>query len=412
MRLTKAAIDSMRFASEEGRPAKDVRWDDDVHGFGVRLWPSGAKTFIFEYRFRGRMRYLTIGKYGPLTLQQARELARKRAAEVLSGLDPSVEKQRLRDGETVADLARVYLEKHAKAHNKSWRQDKERVRLYILPALGRHKVDAIRRQDIARLHLKIGEKHPTTANRVLALLSSMWNRARLDFGILPQTHPNPTEGIKRFAEVKRDRFVSADEMPALAKAIDAEENIYIKTLIWLYLFTGLRKSELQSLAWENVDLKRNRIRLADTKAGRPHYLPVSPMAAELLLQLPRFVGNPFVFCGARYGRHIVNVSKPWLRIRKAAGLLDIRLHDLRRTVGSWMAQEGYSLPLIGRVLNHSNQATTAVYARFNLDPLAEALETTGRQLREASIEKRDAHDLDPAEGDEVLEVSARSSLVD
>lgn len=394
MKITKSIIDAMRFEGATSA-SRDTRWDDELAGFGVRVWPSGAKTFVLQYRHRGRSRYLTLGKYGPLTLIQARDMARLAAADVLRGKDPQAEKMRLRQGETVADLARVYLQRHSKAHNKSWAKDEERIDKFIVPAFGTLKVDALRRVDVARLHQKIGETRPTTANRVLALLSSMYNRARLDFGILPQTFPNPTEGIKRFAEETRDRFVTASEMPALGAAIDAEPNVFVKALIWMYLFTGLRKSELQTLTWCDVDLSTGRLKLADTKSGKPHYLPLSTMAVEVLRLVPKMAGNPYIFCGGIYGQPIVNISKPWLRIRTRAGLVDVRLHDLRRTVGSWMAEGGYSLALIGKVLNHADEATTQIYARFSLNPVAEALEATGRKLLDAKVKKDETHGSSP-----------------
>lgn len=387
MKLTKTAIDELSFAG--GKPgAKDVRWDDQVRGFGVRVWPSGKKTFVFKYRVNGRQRYLTLGDYGTLTPTQARELATQRRGDVLRGIDPLAEKQKAARGETMADLAKAYIERHARPHNKRWADDVARLDLYVLPDLGTTKVSNISRRDIAQLHHKIGAQKnsgghakTTTANRVLSLLSSMFNQA-IVWGYLDDGALNPTRLIRRFPEVKRDRFVSRDEMPRLVSAIDAEQNVFIQALIWLYLFTGMRKSELQTLTWESVDLARPEIRLADTKAGRPLYLPLSSPATFVLERIPKMRNNPYVFCGQRHGRHLVNVSKAWLRIRKAAGLNDVRLHDLRRTVGSWVAQSGASLALIGKILNHSNVSTTQVYARFDQELVAATLETHGVEVME------------------------------
>jgi integrase len=219
----------------------------------------------------------------------------------------------------------------------------------------------------------------------------MFQKAR-HWGFVAEGALNPVEGVDRFPEVKRRRFVSKDEMPKLAKAIDQEDNIFVRALIWLYLFTGLRKTELLSLRWSEVDLVRGMVSLEDTKAGRPHDLPLSSAAVWVLEQVPKVARNPHVFVGHRRGHHVVNVSKPWQRIRERAELLDVRLHDLRRTVGSWMAISGSSLPLIGSVLNHSNPQTTQVYARFSMDPVQEALERHGRQIRAAS----GLHDLSTA----------------
>ncbi len=154
--------------------------------------------------------------------------------------------------------------------------------------------------------------------------------------------------------------------------------------MWLYLLTGARKSELLKARWEDVDNNRAELRLVDTKAGRTHYIPLSAPALALLEQIPRVDGNPYILPGKREGAALVNIAKPWSRVRKAAGVEDVRLHDLRRTVGSWLAQAGNSLHLIGRVLNHSNQSTTAVYARFGEDHVRAALEQHGARIMGAA----------------------------
>lgn len=169
-------------------------------------------------------------------------------------------------------------------------------------------------------------------------------------------------------------------MPRLMAAIDAEANPYVRAALKLYLLTGLRRSELLGLRWQDVDLMRREIRLSDTKAGRAHRVPLSAPAVEILNGLPRMLRNEYVFPGSVPGRPLVNIAKSWRRVRKAAGLEDVRLHDLRRTVGSWMAASGASLPLIGKVVNHSNASTTPIYARLAEDVTREALERHGGQI--------------------------------
>ncbi len=185
---------------------------------------------------------------------------------------------------------------------------------------------------------------------------------------------NPARGINRFKEYKRDRWVNPEEWPRLAQAIDTEPGVYVRMALWLYLLTGMRKTELLSAKWTDIDWQRQELRLGETKAGRIHYVPLSAPAMAILRDLPRIEGNPYILPGHMPGRPLRNINTPWERIRKAAGVEDVRLHDLRRTVGSWLAQSGNSLHLIGRVLNHSNQSTTAIYARFGQDHVRQALE--------------------------------------
>ncbi len=381
MKLTKRVLDA---ASYEGvGNARYVMWDDEIPGFGCRIYPTGKKAFVLSYRVEGRKRLLTIGTYGVLTLDQARKGARaaRSKVETQEG-DPLEERQQAARGETVADLCRMYMDRHGNG-KKSGADDLRRIERHILPAWGGLKVRAVKRADVATLHSRIGKTAPYEANRVLALLSKMFGLARR-WGFVPEDQANPARDIDRFKEAKRDRWVTPEELPRLAQAINEEPNNSARFAMWLYLLTGARKSELLNARWEDVDVSRAELRLTDTKAGRTHYIPLSAPALALLEQIPRREGNPHILPGKREGAALVNIAKPWSRVRKAAGVEDVRLHDLRRTVGSWLAQAGNSLHLIGRVLNHSNQSTTAVYARFGEDHVRAALEQHGARIMGAA----------------------------
>jgi integrase len=381
MKLTKRLIDAATYTGKGN--ARCVLWDTEVPGFGCRIFPSGKKSFILSYRAGTRKRLLTIGTYGVLTLDQARIKARAELAKVeTEGADPLESRQQDAQGETVKDLCAAYMDRHGNA-KKSGSADQRRITQHILPAWGRLKARAIKRADVAALHRKIGTRTPYEANRTLALLSKMFELADR-WGFVPEGHPNPARGIDRFREEQRDRWVTPEELPRLAQAINEEPNESARFALWLYLLTGARKTELLTARWEHIDWTRAELKLPDTKAGRVHYLPLSAPALALLREVPKVESNPFVLPGKLPGAHLVNVSKPWNRVRAAAGVEDVRLHDLRRTVGSWLAQAGNSLHLIGRVLNHSNQSTTAVYARFGEDSVRAALEQHGARIMGAA----------------------------
>lgn len=381
MKLTKRQIDAETYQGENN--ARHVLWDTEVPGFGCRIYPGGRKAFILSYRSGTRKRLLTIGTYGVLTLDQARTLARAELAKVeTEGADPVQARQQEAQGETVKDLCDAYMERHGNA-KKSASEDLRRIKAHVLPAWGGLKARAITRPDVATLHSKIGKATPYEANRTLALLSKMFELARR-WGFVPEGHPNPARDIDRFKEQKRDRWVTPEELPRLAQAINEEPNDSARFALWLYLLTGARKTELLTAQWDWIDWTRAELRLPDTKAGRVHYLPLSAPALALLREIPRAEGNPFILPGKLPGAHLVNISKPWGRVRAAAGVEDVRLHDLRRTVGSWLAQAGNSLHLIGRVLNHSNQSTTAIYARFGEDSVRAALEQHGARIMGAA----------------------------
>lgn len=385
MKLTKSAIDRLVYAKTPRNQGarttypQDIYWDDDLPGFGIRIYPTGKKSFVLFYRAKGRQHMMTLGPYGPITLDQARSSARKQLADIIDGGDPLTTRKHAARGEKVLDLCLTYLERHARVHKKSVRDDESRIRRHIIPAWGNHQIRSITRTDVAAMHHQIGQQAPYEANRVLALVRTMFKLAR-QWGYLDNNAANPAHDITMFKEKKRDRWLTPEELPRLAEAINNVTNIYARAAMWMYLLTGARKSELLNATWDTVDWHRKELCIPNTKSGRVHYVPLSGPALALLGDLPQHATNPYVFVGHKQGHHLVNIEKPWRAVRKAAGVEDVRLHDLRRTVGSWLAQAGNSLHLIGRVLNHSNQSTTAIYAQFGQDHVREALESHSHRI--------------------------------
>lgn len=417
MKLTKTAIDRATYNGDGS--SRDVRWDDELAGFGLRIYPSGKKSFVLSYRSAGRKRLMVVGAYGVKTLDQARKEARVHLVALEGDTDPLEARRQRSRGETVKDLCRAYISDYAKPQKKSWQDDQRRIVKQVIPAWGNLKAASIKHSDVATLHRKIGERHPYEANRTVKLISKMFNLAEL-WDFVPDGFKNPARNINEYAEHKRDRWVTPDELPHIIAAVDKEDT-FLRAAIWLYLLTGARKNELLRAKWADVDYDRRELRLPETKTGKVHYIPLSQPAITLLRELPRVNGNPFILPGMKENAHLVNIDKPWRRVRSAAtlaiwrndaklaelidqladdlnreptlvevrasaktplpgGVDDVRLHDLRRTVGSWLAQAGNSLHLIGRVLNHTSQATTAVYARFGQDQVREALEQHGQRL--------------------------------
>lgn len=377
MRLTKKAIDGFKYEGDGS--GQDIRWDAQIPGFGVRIYPTGKKSFVLSYRADGRKHIMTVGRYGVVTLDQARDDAREKLVKVNKGADPLEEKRRASQGETVKILCAQYLERYAKLKKKTWKEDERRIDRHLIPAWGLKKAKSIKQSDVSNLHFKIGKTAPYEANRVLALVSKIFALAE-KWGFVPDNFRNPARNIDKYNETSRDRWVQSTELPKLAKAIDAEENEYVRAALWLYLLTGVRKSELLLAKWEDINFERKELRLGDTKAGRTHYVPLSSPALKLIESISRLDDNPYLLPGRRKGKHLVNISAPWSNIREKAGVQDVRLHDLRRTVGSWIAQSGNSLHLIGKILNQSSPQTTKVYARLTQDNARVALEAHGKQI--------------------------------
>jgi integrase len=379
-KITKRFLDSLKPGDKD-----QYYWDSDLTGFGVRVKPSGHISFMVQYRNEfGRSRRMTIGKYGPLTPDEARKKARQELSRVLQGEDVVQIRQDKRQAPTMAELAQRYLVEHAQPKKKAWsvKQDSRLLDRLILPALGRHKVQAITKADIAKLHHGLHET-PIQANRVLSLLSKMFNLAET-WGLRPY-HSNPCYQIEKYKENKRERYLTGDELSRLSEALtkaEAEEMPSAILAIRLLLFTGARVSEITTLKWEYVDSDIGVLRLPDSKTGAK-IIPLPQPAIDLLRTAPRIQDNPFVCFGIKTGKHIIGLQHIWQRIRKDAGIEDVRLHDLRHSFASVAAAAGMGLPIIGAILGHSQPSTTQRYAHLALDPLKAATEEVAKRITEA-----------------------------
>jgi integrase len=279
-------------------------------------------------------------------------------------------------------LADRFLEEHveAKSKDRTYTEYKRLIERIVKPELGRLKIDEVRPSDIERLHLKY-RATPYQANRLVALLSKMFNWSGR------RGERNPCVGIERFTEQKRRRYLASAELARLGTALaQADEqrltSPYVVAAIRLLVFTGARLTEILTLRWDHVDLERGFLNLADSKTGaKTVYLNAT--SRNLLTTIPRLDGNPFVIPGERQGKHLVNLEKPWRKIRHLAQLPDVRLHDLRHSFASIGAGAGLGLPVIGALLGHAQAATTARYAHLASDPLQQAADLIGQALEQA-----------------------------
>ena len=377
MSLTKRAVDALVFD-----PAKsNIRWDGSLPGFGCRVFESGAKSFILDYRAAtGRKKRLTLGKYGPLTPDEARKRAMRALNAISDGGDPLAEKRAKREAVTVKEAGAIYIERHAKPHKKSWRDDQRRLAAKIYPTLGNRPLASLTREDVLKLHTSIGMAAPYEANRVAALLGTLWNVAEAH-GLVPENAPSPVRKLTKFAERSRDRWVTEEEMPRLMKALRQESDEYVRAYFLLMLLLGTRKQELLSAKWTQVDFNRSEFHVPQNKADRPFVLPLCDEAVTLLKTLPRMLANPHIFPSpVAPGLPMRDVKGQWLRVQKAAALEDVTIHDLRRTCGAWLATHGVSLITIGRILNHAEKGVTDVYARLAESSLRVALDDHAKRI--------------------------------
>jgi len=372
-KITKRSVDALR-AEADG--AEAVLWDSELKGFGVRVQRGGAKSYVLHYRVgtgRGApLRKLTIGRHGsPWTPETARKEAKTLLGMIEDGADPAADKMARREAPTIAELAERFLAEHAEAKRKGSTAAEYRRLLnkIILPALGKRKAADVTRADVTKLH-HANRAAPYQANRLLAVLSKMFNLAER-WG-LRSDGSNPCRHVEKFAERKRERMLSPAELARLGDALAAHDGSpYAVAAVKLLVFTGARLGEVLGLKWEWIDFERGEARLPDSKTGaKTLHLP--PPALAVLAVLPRLDGNPYVIAGAKEGAALVNLEKPWRAIRKPAGLDDVRLHDLRHAFASVAASSGMGLPIIGKMLGHTQAATTARYAHLASDPVKAA----------------------------------------
>src|SRR5215472_13340695 len=370
-KLTKRIVDAAKPTS-----GRDVfRWDAELRGFGLRVKPTGVKSYIIQYRTRtGISRRMTIGQHGVFTAEEARREAKVQLGRAAKGDDPAADKANARDGLSFSAFAERYLSEHAETKKKpsSVRMDRINLNKHILPILGRRRLDTIGRADVVRLHHSMRHT-PGAANRCLALLSKMMNLAER-WGERPDGS-NPCRHVEKYRENKRDRFLSKDELARLGAACqrcEQDEKIgpSFLALVRLLIFTGARLSEMQKAQWDWVDFKSGLIRLPDSKTGAKTIMLPAP-ALDVLARLARVDGNPYIITGEG-SRYLVSVWKPWAVLCASAGLKDVRLHDLRHSFASVGAAGGMSLNVIGGLLGHRQAQTTSRYAHLATGPLKAA----------------------------------------
>jgi integrase len=318
------------------------------------------------------MRRITIARYDDLSLNEARAEALRIRHEIAIGADPARGRDEKRHSPTLDYLAKRFLNEHSRLHKRSWREDERIFKAYFQDISG-STLSTISREIVCNWHHRIGIDHGKfQANRCLALLSAIYAWT-LRLGHWQGL--NPTRGIRRFQEKSRSRFLNNEELSRLWRVLDSEPSVYWRSYFKLALMLGLRRNELLRARWRDLNIAEGIWNLPTTKSGTSHRLPIPRLAIEILERIPKRDQHDWLFPSDRNKGHpLANANHVWSRIRARAGLPDVRIHDLRRTLGSWLATQGCSLPLIGRALNHTNVATTQIYARMNLDPVREALE--------------------------------------
>lgn len=404
LHFTQANVGALPVPSGSGR---GVWYDTASRGLCVLITPSGKRSFYVLRKFKGRTERVHLGRYPDTSVS----LARRRAGEVNAKFDGGHNTNEIRRQErrelTLGEMFDIYYKRHAKPRNRRPEKQQYHFALYLGHWLNRRLSD-ITKLDVQTWHARLGDERGTrAANIALALLRSLFNRA-IDWDLF--TGINPTAGTRKFKELSRDRFLHPDELRRFLEALK-DEPAMTRDFFLVLLLTGVRKSNALSLRWSELDLADGIWRIPDTKIGEPLVLPLSSQARTLLVArkarllaaegegpsagrspdsanpgLPAApFANPaaedrepvadFVFPGTGRQGHLKDPKKAWAGILRRAKIRDFRVHDLRRTHGSYLAATGANQFVISRALGHKNLSTTAIYARLNLDPIRRAAET-------------------------------------
>ena len=381
-KITKRVVDAL-LAGERER----IVWDSDIKGFGVRVHPTGRRVYIVKYRHEGRSVKVTIGPHGPITAAAARARAAEIVTLAKTGRDLAGKTPQTRGSATMAKLARRFMDEYAPAHLKP-----STARLYrkiidnrILPRLGKRRVSDIGKSDVVALHHDMRDV-PDHANRTLSVLSRMLTLAEV-WEMRPEG-ANPCRRVKKYPEHTRERFLSDEEYGRLGAALrDAEREGFASpaaiAAIRLLMLTGCRSGEVMSLRWEHVDLEMGELRLPDSKTGSK-VVHLGDPAITVLRSIPRKEDNPWVFPGAKPGRHMTYLHDSWRRVLDRAEIENLRIHDLRHSYASGGLLVGEGLPMIGKLLGHSKVQTTARYAHLANDPLKAAANRIASRIAEVA----------------------------
>ena len=419
--FTKKALEELHLPPEGKRHSfKDAK----ERGLIVRVTTNGQKTFQLYQKHQGRPVRVSLGTFPDMTIENARKEALKAKGALAGGTNPNVEKNKLRQEITLKELFILYMDRYSKIEKKSWVYDEREVNKFLSHWFNR-KISDISKYEITSLHLKLRESNGLyQANRILERIRAMYNKA-IQWG---WDGTNPTQGIKKFKEKSRDRYISPAEMPLFMNALEIEENETARDFFYIALFMGARKTNTLMMRWEQIDWHNKTWRIPDTKNGEPVTIPLTARAEKVLeKRLKDSHGNPWVFpSDTSKGGYFNDPKKAWNRVRQSAtlalwkqtpaiaelikeveenlneadnygytvlklfnnvqkeaqkrsvelptGLMDIRLHDIRRTFGSYQAIAGASLQIIGKSLGHKSQQSTQVYARLHNDPVKASIE--------------------------------------
>jgi integrase len=364
-------------------------YDSKTPSLALCVTQAGTKTFYLYRRVHGKPQRIRLGRYPQLTIDQARDAAARENARIADGADPQAERRARRHEMTLGELWDHYRANHLAVRGATSTRVSEASRFDTCWAdwSGR-RLSTITREQVIAQHVALSKaRGHTTANRAVQLLRRIWNHGA-DHLALPLD--NPARRVKLFREAPRERFLQGDELPRFFAAVEQEEEEF-RDFFLLLLWTGARRGNVQRMRWADLHLDAGTwtIPAEEFKTRKPLTVPLAPEAIGILKRREATRINDWVFPSRSRSGHLVEPKTAWERIRERAKLADVRIHDLRRTLGSWQAALGTPLNIIGRSLGHLRQETTAIYARLNLDPVRASVNAATAAIATAAKGKED-----------------------
>lgn len=402
MKFTKRLLEAI-----EPTDKRQVFFDDDFTGLALRVSENGRKTFYYTYRAgKGRgaeKKWVMLGTFPVMTVEQARQKAKGMAAHVQQGMDPAVEVRTDKEAATMKVALQAFQDEHISKLKPGTVQSYTMIiKNHLQSKMGKLRVKDVSYSDVAKLHHGM-KGTPYLANRAFAVLSKFFNWCGLHGH--RERGDNPCYGITKYKEHKRQDFMGAAEIAILGDTLDRMEQTWLDrqqtrdrrtselvdtitpqsaAVIRLLLLTGARVGEILSLEWGNIDMEQGTARLPDSKTGFK-VLQLTAPALAVLEGLPQI--GKWVFPAASASGHMVNIKDAWGDVLKQAGLTGWRIHDLRHAFASMMVNSGASLPVVGKILGHSNVSTTQRYAHLEQNPARKAAEDAAVKIAKAMSKK-------------------------
>lgn len=360
---------------------RNYYYDTQLHFLELVVTDKGTKTFKFFKKEKGVPYRITIGNAEEVPINYAKRRAIEIYGEVTSDNNPYSKERKLQRKLTLKEFSKTFIEQHSMVKLKSWREQQKQIDQYLTPIIHKRLCE-VTKQDIRELHTTLGANNGIyVANRVLALVRSMYNRAK-EWDIEVN---NPAERIKKFKEKARERFLQPEELSRFFKALEQETNTIGRDFIYMALFTGARRSNVLSMKWKDVNLTLKSWTIWDSKNGEDLIIPLIEPAMEVLERRKKEnhclkKENGYVFPSLVTDSHYNDPKSVWSRILRKAELENLRMHDLRRSMGSYQAILGASEYIIGKSLGHKSSAATAIYARLNINPVRQSMENAAKQM--------------------------------